>query len=299
VLERLVAIPAPYDLRGSLGSLAKTGMGSPTARTVDGVVFKATSTPDGPATFRFERVPEGVAVTTWGPGQDWAIQPAPRWLGLHDDPTTFATDHPLLHHQHKLARGKRLGHTLRVFDALLFVVLGQKVTIRGATLARRGLYGRYGEPAPGPVDLRVPPTPAVIRSIGSAAFHPHNVERKRASILMEVAGRANRLEQCTEMPLEDAHRRLRAVRGIGVWTANLVAGVALGDPDAVAYGDFHLKNTVSFLLAGEPRGTDERMADLLAPYAGHQRRVVNYLHATGTKAPRYGPRLGVNDIRGR
>ena len=75
--------------------------------------------------------------------------------------------------------------------------------------------------------------------------------------------------------------------------------MALGDPDGVAVGDYHLKNTVSWLLAGEARATDDRMLELLEPYRGHQRRVIALLGRTGVKAPRYGARLAVNDIRGR
>jgi 3-methyladenine DNA glycosylase/8-oxoguanine DNA glycosylase len=64
----------------------------------------------------------------------------------------------------------------------------------------------------------------------------------------------------------------------------------MGDPDAVAVGDFHLKNVVSFALAGEPRGTDARMLELLAPYAGQRGRVVRLLLADGHRAPSFGPR---------
>src|SRR4029453_406544 len=46
-----------------------------------------------------------------------------------------------------------------------------------------------------------------------------------------------------------------------------------GDPDAVPVGDFHLPHLVAGALAGEPRGTDERMLEPLAPFAGHRRRV--------------------------
>ena len=66
---------------------------------------------------------------------------------------------------------------------------------------------------------------------------------------------------------------------------------ALGDPDAVSVGDFHLKNLVSWTLAGEPRGTDKRMVDLLAPYAGRRAYVVRLLELSGLRPPRYGPRL--------
>ena len=44
-------------------------------------------------------------------------------------------------------------------------------------------------------------------------------------------------------------------------------GVTLnvGDPDAVSVGDYHLPNQVAWALAGEPRGDDARMLELLEP----------------------------------
>jgi hypothetical protein len=55
-------------------------------------------------------------------------------------------------------------------------------------------------------------------------------------------------------------------------------------------GDFHLKNIVAFALAGEPRGSDERMLELLAPYSGQRGRLVRLLLLDGHSAPAYGPR---------
>ena len=84
--------------------------------------------------------------------------------------------------------------------------------------------------------------------------------------------------------------------GIGPWTTAEVARLALGDPDAVSVGDLHLPNLVAWMLAGEPRGTDERMLELLAPYEGHRGRVQLLLEASGVHAPRYGPRMEVRAI---
>ena len=61
---------------------------------------------------------------------------------------------------------------------------------------------------------------------------------------------------------------------------------------AVAVGDFHHKHTVSWALAREPRGTDERRLELLEPYRGHRWRVIRLVKSAGA-APRYGPRLSL------
>jgi 3-methyladenine DNA glycosylase/8-oxoguanine DNA glycosylase len=95
------------------------------------------------------------------------------------------------------------------------------------------------------------------------------------------------------MSLPDAHRRLQAFPGVGVWSANEVALVALGDPDAVSVGDFHLKNLVAYALAGEPRATDERMLELLEPYRGHRARAIRCIEHAGLGFPRYGPKVEV------
>jgi hypothetical protein len=83
---------------------------------------------------------------------------------------------------------------------------------------------------------------------------------------------------------------------LGPWTAAQV-GSALGDADAVPVGDYHLPNTVDWVLAGEPRGTDDRMLELLEPFAGHRGRAARLLTLSGVHAPRFGPRAQLRSIR--
>jgi 3-methyladenine DNA glycosylase/8-oxoguanine DNA glycosylase len=71
---------------------------------------------------------------------------------------------------------------------------------------------------------------------------------------------------------------------------------ALGDPDAVSVGDAHLSIVVAFALAGRPRGTDEEMLGLLAPWTGHRARVIRLLETSGIAPPRYGPRVAPRDL---
>ena len=66
----------------------------------------------------------------------------------------------------------------------------------------------------------------------------------------------------------------------------------------MSVGDFHIPNLVAWALAGEPRGTDERMLELLEPYAGQRGRVTRLLELGGAAAPRYGPRVASRRISG-
>ena len=111
-----------------------------------------------------------------------------------------------------------------------------------------------------------------------------------------MAGRAAWFEAIVELPIEEAYRRLTLLPGLGPWTAAEVAVRALGDRDALSVGDYHVPNLVSWALAGEPRGTDARMLELLEPYRPHRARVVRLLEAAGIRSPRYGPRMAPRRI---
>jgi 3-methyladenine DNA glycosylase/8-oxoguanine DNA glycosylase len=183
-----------------------------------------------------------------------------------------------------------------VFEALVPAVLGQKVTTVEAHAAYRALVEALGEPAPGPVRLRVPPSPHVLAKTPYWTFHRFGVERRRAVVIIEAARSAKRLEEITAMDLAGAYRRLEAFPGVGPWTSAKVASVALGDPDAVPVGDYHLPHTVGYALEGTPRSTDERMLELLDRYRGHRGRVIRLLTIAGIGAPRFGPRQPLRDI---
>jgi len=230
-------------------------------------------------------------IEAWGPGADRVLDEAPRLLGLDDRPDAFSPGTGLLRDLHLRGRGVHLGSTGRVFEAIVPTVIGQLVTTREAMAGYRALLRKMGEPAPGPnAALRLLPEPAALAAMTYADLHPLRIERKRADVVIECARRARRLEEAVAMSPEDARRRLQAVRGVGPWTAETVMGVACGDRDAVPPGDHNLPHMVAWALAGEPRGTDDRMFELLEPYRPYRRRAVVLLKQSGIHAPRYGPR---------
>ncbi len=144
--------------------------------------------------------------------------------------------------------------------------------------------------------LRLPPAPE--RLVGRPAwwFHPLGIEAKRASALAAVARHPRKLWQWAEAGPQVAAERLALIPGVGAWTIGSVLGPALGDPDAVPVGDYHFPNIVAWNLAGEPRGDDPRMLELLAPYAGQRGRVLAAIVSAGTSAPAFGPRQRILPI---
>jgi 3-methyladenine DNA glycosylase/8-oxoguanine DNA glycosylase len=278
-------------------ALVGHGRSDPTIRYASDGIWRATRTPDGVGTINLAVVNGGrsVIARTWGPGAGWLLERAPGMCGALDSLDGFE---PALHPAvAKLARrmpGMRLCRTERVLDALVPAVLEQKVTGREARRSWARLVAEFGERAPGPADLFVAPSPSRLRTITSATWHRLGVERRRAETVRRVATVAHRLESTNDGI--ELRRRLLTIPGVGPWTVAEVAVVALGDPDAVSVGDYHLPHDVTWTLAGEPRGDDARMLELLAPFAGHRGRVVRLIEAGGMMAPRRGPRMAERRI---
>ena len=295
--SRVLATPDPIDIGLTLAPLQR-GPGDPTMR-MGREIWRTTHTPDGPATIRIAPRPGGIEVEAWGPGADEVLARATSLTGLEDDPGAFQPADPLLRRLHALRRGLRLARSGAVMEALIPAILEQKVTGTEAYRAWRGLVIRYGEPAPWPAGeagMRLAPTPAVLAGLPYYEFHPLEVERRRADVIRRVCAMAAKLEAAGREGPGPLSARLIAIPGIGPWTVAEVLVRALGDPDAVSVGDFHLPNLVSWALAGEPRGTDERMVELLEPYRGQRARAVRLLETSGLRAPRYGPRMAPRSI---
>jgi 3-methyladenine DNA glycosylase/8-oxoguanine DNA glycosylase len=133
----------------------------------------------------------------------------------------------------------------------------------------------------------------VARALNAATvswFHPLGIEQKRARPLVEVARHPAKLFEWADAPSDAVTRKLGLIPGIGPWTIGSVLGPALGDADAVATGDYHFPHAIAWALAGEARGDDARMLELLEPYRGQRGRVLAAVIRTFGGAPKFGPR---------
>jgi 3-methyladenine DNA glycosylase/8-oxoguanine DNA glycosylase len=288
------------DLYGTLGSLRHGGGDPAHLLDRDGTFWWACATPDGVGTVALSPTgPTSVLARAWGPGRHWLLDGVPRLLGAQDDWSGLDTSaHRLLHDVRRARPGLRLACTGLVMEALVPAVLEQRVTGGEARRSWRGLLYRFGTPAPGPVPLlRVPPAPRALLDVTTWDWHRLGVDGQRQRAIRAAATVANRIQECASMAATDATRRLLSVPGIGRWTAAETTQRALGDPDSVSVGDYHLKDVVVHFFTGRARGTDEQMLDLLAPWAGSRQRVMRLIESSGVHAPRFGPRYAPLDIR--
>ncbi|MFF2953077.1 DNA-3-methyladenine glycosylase family protein [Kitasatospora sp. NPDC057965] len=292
----------PLDVTRTLLPLRR-GPADPAYRTTaDGAVWRASRTPAGIGTLRvLARPSEGVVEAgAWGPGAPWLLDRLPDLLGAADDPAGLVLPSGPLREAQREVAGVRLVRTGLVMESLVPAILEQKVTTSEAYRAWRTLLRAFGTPAPGPVEgLRVAPSAREWSLVPSWEWHRAGVDPKRSATVQRAVRLAPRLEEASAMDHETSFARLTAVPGIGVWTAAETLQRSNGDADAVSVGDFHLPNTVGWALAGRVRSDDAQMLALLEPYRPHRHRLCRLILATGTHAPRFGPRLTPNDHRHR
>jgi 3-methyladenine DNA glycosylase/8-oxoguanine DNA glycosylase len=293
-MRRTMTLGEPLNLAATLRPLQHGRSGTTVVAGTE--VWTATRTPEGPATMRIAQSGRSIDAEGWGPGGEHLLERLPGWLGVEDQPEQFDPPPGLIHDLHRQHPGLRFPRTCAVLEAMVPVIIAQKVAGKEAGRSFNRLMVDHGEPAPGPAGLRLQPSAEALAAMDYADLHPLGIERRRADTLRRVAARASRVEEAAAMDAPDAAARLMAFPGIGPWTAAKTAQVALGDADAVAIGDYHVPNLVAWNLAGEPRANDERMLELLEPYAGHRARAVRLLELSGRHAPKYGPRRRLRQI---
>jgi AraC family transcriptional regulator of adaptative response / DNA-3-methyladenine glycosylase II len=126
------------------------------------------------------------------------------------------------------------------FEAALRVVLGQQVTVRAATTVAGRLAAALGEPVETPFQAlgRLAPTPQAVAEAGEGRIAARGLPGARARTLGALGLAVARGDLALERHAgPEGLEALRALPGVGDWTAQVVAMRVLGDPDAFPAGD--------------------------------------------------------------
>jgi len=282
-----VEVDGPYDVALSIPRLGTVS--EPTWRHRGEHVEVAGRTPDGPVAFRARATGGRLSLDALGPGADWMVQRLPHLAAAADDPRLVRFDHPVLDEVNRRHPGMRHAATGLVVDALLGRILGQRVLTTEAARSWKRLCVDLGGPAPGPLPLLLPPDPEALARQPTWWFHERGIERSRARALVAVARHARRMAEVVDLPLPEAYARMRAVPGLGPWTVNAAARLALGDPDAITVGDYWISHAVCSFFTGRARGTDEEMLALVERWTGQRGRVERLVGLSGHRVQRFAP----------
>ena len=164
---------------------------------------------------------------------DWASV----FKTLRPDPV-FA---PLL----QASPGLRVPGAWSGFELAVRAILGQQVTVKGATLLAGRLAAEFGKKFSGPKGLtHLFPTP---ESLMTAKLATIGLTGARAETIRHLARAvaSGKIEFEGVIDSEDFLRRLCEIPGIGPWTAQYVAMRALREPDAFPSSDLGLLHALN------------------------------------------------------
>ena len=197
---------------------------------------------------------------------------------LDADPRRIAShlsNDPLLAETVKSAPGIRMPGAWDRFELALRAVLGQQVSVAGASTLSARIAARFGTAIVTPFEHidRAQPDAQTLANADLSDIAAIGMPASRANTIRELArfAVAGGLELAPGTSCEDAVAALDAVPGIGPWTAHYVAMRALRYPDAFPAGDLGLRKAYA-ALRGEDTATEralERYAEAWRPWRAY------------------------------
>ncbi len=167
-----------------------------------------------------------------------------RMFDLDADPLAINSSlkrDPLLARFIKARPGLRVAGAWDGFELGVRAILGQQVSVAGASTLTARLAAKFGHPVPFQIDGLACTFPAADElvaadlAIGIPASRAEAIREFARAVASEAAG-VRRRSRCSHV----SSARLCAIRGLGPWTAQYIAMRALSDPDAFPAGDLVL-----------------------------------------------------------
>jgi DNA-3-methyladenine glycosylase II len=156
------------------------------------------------------------------------------------------------------------------FEGLARIIVGQQLS----TASAGAIWGRLETRFPGMA-------PHDIASASDEDLRAPGLSVAKIRTLRDIAAaiedRALPIERLHDMPADEAHALLTAVKGIGPWTADIYLLFCLGHPDAFPAGDLALQEAarIAYGLGGRPSAKDfTTLAERWRPWRGVAAKVL-------------------------
>ena len=206
----------------------------------------------------------------------------------------FGLDDDLQDASEHLARDPALGRLVRQrpdlrviggwdrFETAVRVIVGQQVSVAGATTTTGGLIARHGTALPAPAlgltHLFPTPEQLVVLAFGDT---DEGMPRRRAITIGALAHAV--LDGRVDLYAADPARlraQLLALPGIGPWTADLVAMRASRDADVFPAGDLGIRRAVATLDGHDELPSEDDCRDRATMWSPHRSIAAQHLWAS-------------------
>ncbi len=148
-----------------------------------------------------------------------------------------------------------------LFSSVIHQIIGQQIS----TKAQETIWERMRNSL-GPLTARkiLKTDPEVFRGFG--------ISPRKTEYILEFAEKVKdgsfNLEELSELSDEEAVKELTSLKGVGVWTAEMILLFGMERPDILSYEDFGIRKGLCLLygLSGISRETFEEYRGLYHPY---------------------------------
>jgi len=202
-----------------------------------------------------------------------AVDGCRRLLDLDRDPAPVAAHlgaDPVIGHLVAVSPGRRVPGHPDGCEVAVRAVLGQQVSVTSGTRLVARIVAELGTPLARPVGAvtHAFPTAAAIAGLDPDVL-PMPRSRARALLGMAAELAAGRLVLDDTVDRAETYGALRALPGIGPWTAGYIAMRALRDPDAFIPGDAGVRHGLLALGQDPSPREAERVSEPWRPYRAY------------------------------
>lgn len=207
-------------------------------------------------------------------------------FGLDDDvrdAETHLSADPLLAPIIERQRGLRVVGGWDRFETAVRVIVGQQVSVVGATTITARIVERHGRRLPGPVLglCHLFPTAGDLVDLD-----PRELGMPGARVATIAALARAVLDGDVDLTAASAQLRaqLLGVKGVGPWTADLITMRASRDPDVLPAGDLGIRQAVARMLGRDTPPSAEDVAELASVWSPYRSLAAQHLWASLQRA---------------
>jgi DNA-3-methyladenine glycosylase II len=217
------------------------------------------------------RIEAGDGGARFEPGDAVLAEPVRRYLGAPfdlDSFSAFAAADPVLARLVDALQGFRPPLAPDPYETLVTSITAQQISLHAAFAVRNRLIQAFGQPFEHAYSF---PTRERMASAEAEELLALGLSRRKAEYVVGVARSDLDLDGLALLSDDEVKTRLRALPGIGEWTADWFLARHLARPEAWPAGDLGLRKAVLHYYGEE----DTRAAG--ARFAGHQNLAAHYL----------------------